>query len=70
MNLQHLRYLVTLARERHFRRAAELCFVTQPALSLAIRKLEDELGVAIFGTVQIWVPLRHGFSRLPVGHLG
>ena len=48
MNLQDLRYLVTLARERHFRRAAELCFVTQPALSLAIRKLEDELGVAIF----------------------
>ena len=48
MNLQDLRYLVTLASERHFRRAAELCFVTQPALSLSIRKLEDELGVVIF----------------------
>ena len=48
MNLQDLRYLVTLASERHFRRAAELCFVTQPALSLSIRKLEEELGVVIF----------------------
>ena len=48
MTLQELRYVVTVARERHFSRAARLCFVSQPALSAAIRKLEEELGVQIF----------------------
>lgn len=48
MTLTELQYLVALAQERHFGRAAERTFVTQPALSLAIKKLEDELGVAIF----------------------
>lgn len=48
MTLQELRYVVTVARERHFSRAARLCFVSQPALSAAIRKLEDELGLQIF----------------------
>jgi LysR family hydrogen peroxide-inducible transcriptional activator len=48
MNLNDLRYAVAVARERNFRRAAERCFVTQPALSLAIQKLEDELGVQLF----------------------
>ncbi len=48
MTLNELRYVVAVAQERNFRRAAEKCFVTQPALSLAIRKLEDELGVRIF----------------------
>ncbi|MFO1434859.1 MAG: LysR substrate-binding domain-containing protein [Gammaproteobacteria bacterium] len=48
MTLTELRYVVTLARERHFGRAAEKCFVSQPTLSIAIRKLEDELGVTLF----------------------
>jgi LysR family hydrogen peroxide-inducible transcriptional activator len=48
MTLTELRYVVTLAQEQHFRRAAELCHVSQPTLSVAIKKLEDELGVALF----------------------
>lgn len=48
MTLTELRYVVALARERHFGRAAEKCFVSQPTLSVAIRKLEDELGVTLF----------------------
>ena len=48
MTLTELKYIVAVARERHFGRAAEACFVSQPTLSVAIRKLEDELGVVIF----------------------
>ena len=48
MTLTDLRYIVTLARERHFGRAAEKCFVSQPTLSVAVKKLEDELGVILF----------------------
>jgi LysR family hydrogen peroxide-inducible transcriptional activator len=48
MNLNELRYIVAVAQELNFRRAAGLCFVSQPALSLAVRKLEDELGVKLF----------------------
>jgi len=48
MNLAELRYIVALARERHFGHAAEACFVSQPTLSVAVKKLEDELGVALF----------------------
>ncbi|MHB8746585.1 MAG: hydrogen peroxide-inducible genes activator [Gammaproteobacteria bacterium] len=48
MTLTELRYIVALARERHFGRAAEACFVSQPTLSVAVRKLEEELGVSIF----------------------
>lgn len=47
MNLRDLRYLVALADHRHFGRAAEASFVSQPTLSTQIRKLEDELGVAL-----------------------
>lgn len=47
MDIRQLRYLIALARERHFTRAAEACCVTQPTLSGRIRQLEDELGVAI-----------------------
>ena len=47
MVLRQLEYLSALARERHFGRAAAACHVTQPALSVAIRKLEAELGVEL-----------------------
>ncbi len=48
MTLQELRFLVALAREKHFRKAAEDCHVSQPSLSIAIQKLEKNLGVVIF----------------------
>ena len=48
MSLTELKFIVAVAQERNFRRAAEKCFVTQPALSLAIKKLETELNVVIF----------------------
>ena len=48
MTLTELKYIVAVARIRHFGRAAEACFVSQPTLSVAVRKLEDELGVTLF----------------------
>jgi LysR family hydrogen peroxide-inducible transcriptional activator len=48
MTLTELKYIVAVAREKHFGHAAESCFVAQPTLSVAIKKLEDELGVVIF----------------------
>jgi LysR family hydrogen peroxide-inducible transcriptional activator len=48
VTLTELKYVVALAQERHFGRAAQKCFVTQPTLSLALAKLEDELGVRLF----------------------
>ena len=48
MTLQELRYAVAVARERHFGRAATACFVSQPSLSTAIRRLEGELGITLF----------------------
>lgn len=48
MTLTELKYVVALAQERHFGRAAQKCFVTQPTLSLALAKLEDELAVKLF----------------------
>ncbi len=48
MTLTELRYIVTLAAEKHFGRAAERCYVSQPTLSVAVKKLEEELGVTLF----------------------
>ena len=48
MTLTELRYIVAVADERNFSRAAERSFVSQPSLSASVRKLEDELGVKIF----------------------
>ena len=48
MTLTELRYVVAVARERHFGHAAQTCFVSQPTLSVAIKKLEEELGVTLF----------------------
>ena len=57
MTLTELKYIVAVARERHFGRAAEACFVSQPTLSVAIKKLEEELGVQLFerGNVEVAV---------------
>ena len=48
MTLTELKYIVAVARERHFGKAAEACFVSQPTLSVAVKKLEDELELKIF----------------------
>ena len=57
MTLTELRYIVMLAQEKHFGRAAARCYVSQPTLSVAVKKLEDELGVALFerhkGTISV-----------------
>jgi len=57
MTLTELRYIVAAAREHHFGKAAKACHVSQPTLSVAIKKLEEELGVSIFerGSTEISV---------------
>ncbi|GAB2774487.1 hydrogen peroxide-inducible genes activator [Rhabdobacter roseus] len=61
MNIQQLEYIVALDQHRHFVQAAEHCFVTQPTLSMMIKKLEEELNVKIFDrTKQPIVPTAIG----------
>ena len=48
MTLTDLKYIVALARTRHFGKAAEACHVAQPTLSVAVKKLEDQLGIPLF----------------------
>lgn len=62
MNLRDLRYLVALSEHKHFGRAAAACFVSQPTLSTQIKKLEDELGVALVERAPRKVMLT------PIGH--
>ncbi len=62
MTLTELRYLVALADTGHFRKAAEQCNVSQPTLSIAIKKLEAELGISLFERS------RHKVSPTPTGH--
>jgi len=62
MTLNELRYIVAVAQERNFRRAAEKSFISQPALSLAIQKLEQELDVKIFERG------KHDITVTSVGH--
>lgn len=60
MTLTELKYIVAVSRHKHFGHAAEACYVAQPTLSVAIKKLEDELGVIIFergGTEITMTPL-------------
>lgn len=63
MTLTELRYLVALSETGHFRKAAEQCNVSQPTLSIAIKKLESELGVSLFERS------RHKVSPTPTGVL-
>ncbi len=61
MNFQQLEYIIAVNSYKHFARAAEKCFVTQPTLSMMIHKLEDELGVKIFDrSKQPVVTTKHG----------
>lgn len=53
MNIQQLEYIIAVDTHRHFAKAAEASFVTQPTLSMMIQKLEDELGVKIFDRRQL-----------------
>lgn len=48
MTLTELKYIIAVAHERHFGRAAAACHVSQPTLSVAVKKLEEELGVSLF----------------------
>ena len=48
MTLTELKYIVAVARERHFGKAAEACHVSQPTLSVAVKKLEEELDLKLF----------------------
>ncbi len=61
MTLTELRYLVALSDAGHFRKAAEQCSVSQPTLSIAIKKLEEELGIALFERT------RHCVTPTPTG---
>lgn len=66
MNLRSLGYFVTLARERHFARAAAQCGITQPTLSVALGALEDELGKRLVDRDRRFVDLtEHGRALLP-----
>jgi len=61
MTLTELRYLVALSETGHFRKAAEQCNVSQPTLSIAIKKLEEELGISLFERA------RHKVATTPIG---
>jgi LysR family transcriptional regulator, hydrogen peroxide-inducible genes activator len=61
MTLSEFRYIVAVAKELHFGRAAEKCFVSQPTLSVAVKKIEEELGITLFERHQ------HEISITPIG---
>ena len=61
MTLTELKYIVAVARERHFGKAADACYVSQPTLSVAVKKLEEELDVKLF---------ERSANEVSVTHLG
>ncbi len=63
MTLSEFRYIVAVAKELHFGRAAKSCFVSQPTLSVAVKKIEEELGVTLFERHQ------HEVSITPIGQI-
>ncbi len=63
MTITELKYIIALDRERHFGKAAQKCFVSQPTLSIGIKKLEEELGISIFERLNNKViPTQAGFE--------
>src|SRR5262245_43904475 len=66
MLVRHLSYFITLAKERHFARAADACNIAQPTLSAAIRKLEDDLGARLVVRGQRFVGLTAEGEKLLV----
>jgi LysR family hydrogen peroxide-inducible transcriptional activator len=67
MNLRDLRYLLAVAEHEHFGRAAKACGISQPTLSVQVRKLEDLLGVALFERTSKAVAPTAACERL-IGH--
>lgn len=63
MTLSEFRYIVAVAKELHFGRAAKRCFVSQPTLSVAVKKIEEELGLTLFERHQ------HEVSITPIGQI-
>jgi LysR family hydrogen peroxide-inducible transcriptional activator len=63
MTLSEFRYIVAVAKELHFGRAAKRCFVSQPTLSVAVKKIENELGLTLFERHQ------HEVSITPIGQI-
>ena len=59
MTLTELRYIVALAQAQHFGRAAEMCHISQPTLSVGVKKLEEDLGVLIFERSKTAVRVTH-----------
>ena len=67
ISIQQMQYILVLSEEQHFQRASELCFVTQPTLSMQIKKAEETLGAALFDRSRNPVELtRFGKELLPV----
>ena len=64
MNLRDLKYLITVAEEKHFGRAADKCFVSQPTLSMQLKKLEEELEFQLFERSNKSVYLTKGAQAL------
>jgi LysR family transcriptional regulator, hydrogen peroxide-inducible genes activator len=64
MTLTEMRYIVALARERHFGRAAEKCHVSQPTLSVAVKKVEGQLGFLLFERHASEVRINPGAERI------
>ena len=57
MNINQIQYALTVARYKNFSKAAESLFLSQPALSLQIKKLEQELGFSLFSRKAQWVTI-------------
>ncbi len=68
MNLRDLRYLLAVAEHGHFGRAAEACSISQPTLSVQVRKLEELLGTALFERTSKTVTPTVACERL-IGHV-